>query len=139
MLFLFSRTIYKGAGYTSECSFADALYAFKRRGFGGEVGVVCSERLRAGYTSASPAPIPAFLAYLFTPCDDIHFPISHIAGPNHSDRFQGNCNFPPWRSILIAIAVGFRWHGDFLAFKHSAQSSVRRQVCSPPPRQRLGM
>ena len=106
VLFLFGRSIHKGAGYTSECSFADALYAFKRRGFGGEIGVVCSERLRAGYTSAYPAPIPAFLAYLFTPCDDIHFPISHIAGPNHCDCVQCNCNFPPWRSILIAIAVG---------------------------------
>ena len=29
----------------------EAVYAFKGGGFGGEVGVVCSERLRAGYTS----------------------------------------------------------------------------------------
>ena len=52
---------------------ADALYAFKSRGFGGEIGIVCSERLRAGYTTAYPALITAFPVDLLTPSHYVHF------------------------------------------------------------------
>jgi len=51
----------------------NALYAFESRGFGGEIGVVCSERLRAGYTTADPALITAFPVDLLTPSHYVHF------------------------------------------------------------------
>ena len=52
---------------------ANALYTFKSRGFGGEIGLVCSERLRAGYTAADPALITAFPVDLHIPSHYVHF------------------------------------------------------------------
>ena len=73
---------------------ADALYAFKSRGFGGETGVVCLEKLRAGYTTAYPAQNTGGLLYLFTPCHYIQFPGGQATGTLKLNRVQrGRC--PP--------------------------------------------
>jgi hypothetical protein len=60
--------------------------AFKSRGFDGEIGVICSERLRTGYKSAYPALNIAFLVYLFTPCHHIQFPYSSATTQNEKNH-----------------------------------------------------
>ena len=59
--------------FTSVVVHLYALYAFKSRGFGEEIGLVCSERLRAGYTTAYPALNTAFPVDLLTPSHYVHF------------------------------------------------------------------